>query len=120
VRLIQFKALAAIAPALLLCGLLSIRMMAETYTLSGRITDTAGHAVPSATVAAKSVASGKTVTATTNSDGSYSIHELEAGDYEVSAIAGELSAPAVKVSLAAAQTTDLTVSPSAGRPKHRL
>ena len=96
---------------LLLCCLYSVPSFAETYTLSGKITDTAGKAVPSATVSAKSIATGKTYTAESTSDGTYSIHDLAGGDYEVSAVAGELQAPPIKVTLAAAQSTDLVVSP---------
>lgn len=86
--------------------------MAQTYSISGKVSDTAGHAVPSATVTAKSVATGKIVTARTDSDGVYTIPELAGGDYKVSAVAGELQAPPVKVTAAAGQTTDLTVSPA--------
>lgn len=84
---------------------------AQTYTLSGTVRDTATHAVPNATVTAKNATTGRAYTAQTNSDGAYTIQDLAAGDYEVSAVAGELQAPAVKVTVAAAQTTDLTVSP---------
>lgn len=85
---------------------------AQTYSLSGKVTDTATHAVPSATVSARSVAEGRTYTAQTNADGAYSIPNLPAGDYEVWAKAGELKAEPVKVTLAAGQTTDLVVSPA--------
>ena len=85
---------------------------AQTYTLSGKVSDAAGHAVPSATVSARSLATSHTFTAQTNSDGMYSIPDLAGGDYEVSAVADELQAPPIKVTLAAAQTTDLTVGPA--------
>jgi hypothetical protein len=42
----------------------------------------------------------------------YSILDLAGGDYMVSAVAGELQAPPIKVTLAAAQVVDLTVSPT--------
>jgi len=98
---------------LFFCGL-GMSAVAQTYSLSGTVRDTAAHGVPSATVTAKSVATGKVYTAKTNSDGTYTIADLAAGDYEVSAVAGELQAPPVKVTLAAAQTTDLVVSPAPG------
>lgn len=101
------------ACVLLLCWF-AAPLLAQTYSLSGTVKDTAAHAVPSATVSAKSVASGKIYTAKTNSDGMYTIPDLAAGDYEVSAVAGELQALPVKVTLAAAETTDLTVSLAAG------
>jgi hypothetical protein len=84
----------------------------QTYTLSGTVRDTAAHGVPNATVSAKSLATGKAYTAKTNSDGGYAIEEVAAGDYEVSAVAGELQSPPIKVTVASAQTTDLTVSPA--------
>jgi len=99
--------------AFLFCCLLTVPTFAQTYTLQGKVSDSAGHAVPSATVSAKSVASGKSFSAVTGSDGMYSIHDLAGGDYMVSAVAGELQAPPIKVTLAAAETTDLTVSPAA-------
>lgn len=105
----------ATAMGLVVLCCLGVPAFAQTYTLSGTVRDSASHAVPSATVTVKSVATGETHTAQTNGDGMYSIADLAAGDYEVSAVAGELQAPPIKVTLAAAQTTDLTVSPSAGR-----
>ena len=89
----------------------SISGVAQTYSLSGKVTDTATHAVPSATVSARSVVKRRTYTAQTNAEGVYTIPNLPAGDYEVWAKAGELKAEPVKVTLAAGQTTDLVVSP---------
>jgi hypothetical protein len=97
--------------AMVMVSLFPIVGAAEMYSLSGKVTDTAAHAVPSATVSARSVASGKTYTAKTNTDGAYSIPSLPAGDYEVWATAGELKAEPVRVTLAAGETTDLVVSP---------
>ena len=99
--------LSLIAP---LCGRV---VLAQTYALSGKVSDAAGNAVAGAKVSTKSVANGKTFTAETGSDGTYSIPDLAGGDYEVSAVAGELQAAPIKVTLAAAQTTDLTVVPVA-------
>jgi hypothetical protein len=96
----------------LFCCVVAAPAFAQTYALSGKVSDSAGHAVPSATVSAKSMATGQSFSAETGSDGMYSIHDLAGGDYMVSAVAGELQAPAIKVTLAAAQTTDLTVSPA--------
>jgi len=69
-------------------------------------------------VSAKSVATGKFFAAVTNSDGIYSIRDLTGGDYQVSGVAGELLAPPIKLTLAAAQTTDLTMN-TAPRPPAR-
>ncbi|MGA8089251.1 MAG: carboxypeptidase-like regulatory domain-containing protein [Terracidiphilus sp.] len=98
--------------AFLFCCVVTAPAFAQNYTLSGKVSDSAGHAVASATVSAKSVATGQTFSAKTGKDGMYSIHDLAGGDYMVSAVAGELQAPPIKVTLAAAQTTDLTVSPA--------
>ena len=95
----------------LFCCVFSSSAFAQTYTLQGKVSDPAGHVVPSATVTAKSVVTGKSFTSETGSDGTYSIRDLAGGDYMVSAVAGDLQAPPVKVTLAAAQTTDLIVSP---------
>jgi len=110
--LITKATLAVMMRMLLLCCLCSASLFAQTYTLSGKISDTAGHAVPSATVSAKSIATGKTYTAESATDGTYSIRDLAGGDYEVSAVAGELQAPPIKVTLAAAQSTDFVVTPT--------
>jgi len=91
---------------------LSLDAFGETYSLSGRVSDTAAHPVPSATVSAKRLRDGRIYTARSNGDGAYTIPDLEGGDYTVWAVAGELSARPVKVTLAAGETTDLVVSPS--------
>ncbi len=113
---IQKQMFAAVRGAVLLSCVLADPVYAQTYTLSGKVSDSAGHSVPSATVSAKSVATGKSFTGVTNSDGMYSIRDLAGGDYQVSAVAGELQAPPIKVTLAAAQTTDLTVNPAPRAP----
>jgi hypothetical protein len=97
----------------LFCCLLVAPALAQTYTLSGKVRDTAAHPVPAATVLAKSEATGKNWTAQADANGVYSISNLPAGNYDVGATAGDLEAPPVKVTLAAAQSTDLTVSPKA-------
>lgn len=95
----------------LLKVVLSVAALGQTLSLSGSVKDTAGHAVPSATVSAKNVLSGKLYTTRTSLDGTYAIPELKAGDYKVWADAGALRAQPVKVTLAAGLTTDLVVSP---------
>ncbi len=107
------KGLFAVAMrAFLFCFFVTAPSFAQTYTLQGKVSDSAGHAVPSATVSAKSVATGQSFSAQTGSDGTYSIRDLAGGDYMVSAVAGDLQAPPIKVTLAAAQNTDITVSPA--------
>ncbi len=109
---IKKETFAILMRAFLFCCVITAPVFAQTYTLQGKVSDSAGHAVPSATVSAKNVATGKSFSAETGSDGMYSIHDLAGGDYMVSAVAGELEAPAIKVTLSAAQTVDLTVSPA--------
>ena len=95
----------------LLCMVLSAVSYGQTLTLSGTVSDTAAHAVPSATVWAKRLNDGRVFTSRSNGDGAYVIADLRAGDYKVWAKAGELEAAPVKVTLSAGQTTDLVVSP---------
>jgi hypothetical protein len=111
----QKRMVAAAMRAFPLFFLLAVPAFAQTYTLSGKVSDSTGHTVPSATVSAKSIATGQSFTAVTNSEGMYSIRDLAGGDYQLSAVAGELKAPPIKVTLAHAQTTDLVVSPSPKR-----
>ena len=94
-----------------LCMLLTAAAHAQTYSLSGKVSDTAAHAVPSATVSATRLRDGKMFTARSNGDGDYVIPDLQPGDYKVWAKAGELKAAPVKVTLSAGQTTDLVVGP---------
>src|ERR1700745_2027557 len=52
-------------------------------TLFGTITDPTGAVIPDATVVAKNPATGRTTTATTQTDGSYVIPYLEPADYTI-------------------------------------
>lgn len=105
----------AVVLTMTLCWLVTAVVNAQTYSLSGTVSDTAAHAVPSATVSAKRMRDGKMFTARSSGDGDYVIRDLEPGDYKVWAKAGELVAAPVKVTLSAAQTTDLVVSPAVHR-----
>ena len=110
-----FSRVRAAAVTMLMCWLFTVAAYAETYSLSGKVSDTAAHAVPSATVSATRLRDGKMFTARSNGDGDYVIPDLEPGDYKVGAKAGELVAAPVKVTLSAGQTTDLVVSPASHR-----
>jgi uncharacterized surface anchored protein len=105
----------ALVLTMTLCWLVTVVANAQTYSLSGKVSDTAAHAVPSATVSAKRIRDGKMFTARSSGDGDYVIRDLEPGDYKVWAKAGELVAAPVKVTLSAGQTTDLVVSPAVHR-----
>jgi len=95
-----------------LVTVLSTIARAQTESLSGIVRDTSDHVVPSATVSARSVTTGKTYSTKTNASGVYTIPDLAAGDYKVWAVAGQLKARPVKITPAAGQTTDLIVSPT--------
>lgn len=110
--MISRRQFAVVFGAAMISGGCGLDALGETYSLSGRVSDTAAHPVPSATVTAKRMRDGKMYTARSNGDGVYTIPDLEGGDYKVWATAGELSARPVKVTLAAGETTDLVVSPS--------
>jgi hypothetical protein len=81
-------------------------------TLRGRITDPSGAVIPHATVAATS-ADGKSVTATTNSQGVYEFKGLAPGDYTVTATAKGFAVDqeeAVKVITGQVQQFDIALS----------
>ena len=75
------------AAALSLVMALSIGAAAQTETgqISGKVVDPAGAAVAGASVTAKSVESGTERTVTTDSEGSYTITNLQPGIYDVTA-----------------------------------
>ena len=97
------------------CLVLPFAADAQKCDLSGKVTDSATHAVPSAAVHDKRLTDGKTYSAKTNTDGVYTIPDLTSGDYMVSAVAGDLKAKPVKVTLAPGASTDLVVVPVPSR-----
>jgi carboxypeptidase family protein len=101
------------AGAVMASGFAWFEAFGEKLSLSGKVSDTSAHTVPSATVSAKRLRDGKMFSARINGDGDYVIPDLEAGDYKVWAKAGDLSVQPVKVTLAAGLTTDLVLSPTA-------
>lgn len=104
------KGTAVIALGLLLLS--PARAQVGAGSVSGTVTTTTGAAVPEAKVTVKNAATGQTTETQSDSRGRYTMAGLLPGEYEVSASAGENSASAVKVRLAAGtdQTVDLTVS----------
>ena len=56
---------------------------AGTASISGRVTDTSGAAVPGASVAVKNTGTAASVTATTDGEGRYTVPDLAIGGYEV-------------------------------------
>src|SRR5690349_7320132 len=57
--------------------------MAQTGSIQGTVTDTAGAVVPGAEITVRSLASNATRTANSSDTGAYSIPNLEVGAYEV-------------------------------------
>jgi hypothetical protein len=92
-----------------------VRLQAQMGTgFSGVITDSAGKPVANANVAARSVASGQSLGAQTDSSGKYAILGLAPGDYVVSATASGLSVESSPITLSAGQSQ--TVNLSFGSP----
>jgi hypothetical protein len=76
------RTLVLIAVAILLPACLSAQTQAPG-TLSGKLTDPAGAAVPNAAVTATNAETGQTATATTGSDGAYRFAMLPPGNYRL-------------------------------------
>jgi hypothetical protein len=88
-------------------------------TLSGIVTDSAGKILPNAKVSVKNVSTGQSAETQTDSSGHYTIPNLAAGDYEVSAFSDGLAASPTKVTVtSSSQTLNLTLnsSPSENLP----
>jgi hypothetical protein len=94
--------------------LLSVSSLAQGggVALSGRITDTSGHAVANAKVSIKNVATGQSHETKTDSAGNYSFQDLVPADYELSASAdGYVSNVAtLTIHADALQTMDLSLT----------
>src|ERR1043166_6577677 len=74
--------------------------LAQTASVTGRVTDASGGIVPQAKVAIQSAESGIGTTAETNSDGYYNISSLQPGKYTLTV---------TKAGFAAVKQTDLTL-----------
>jgi len=69
--------------SLICLALFASAVHAQTASITGRVTDASGAVVPSANIAAKSAATNAMVSASTNSDGYYSISNLVPGTYDI-------------------------------------
>jgi len=99
--------------AILLVIAISCSAVAQSAAgLAGTVKDDAGRPVANATVGWKNIASGQSGQTQSAADGTYSIPNLAAGEYEVSATAKGFNTRTQKVTVAsgAAQTLDLAVT----------
>ena len=105
----------------LLCGLMSVAMYAQTASLTGRVTDPSGAVVPDARVAVRSVGTGVTATVTTNQDGYYSAPSLPPGRYDVEISRdGFMATRQVGLELAVQQVARLDVVLKVGAVSERI
>lgn len=103
---------AACLLALLLC--VSLSALAQSGSLSGKVTDQTGAALPNATVKALSLASNRETVAVTNANGEYQISDLSAGPYRVSATANGFGTVAETLNLGdSGAKQDFSLSPGA-------
>src|SRR5256712_3087708 len=95
-----------------LCLLMSgpLRAQVAGATLSGTIADALGAAVPNATVSATNIATGVTASTTTNPVGAYTVPNLNAGDYQVSASASGFSTALARLTLTVGQKQELNLA----------
>jgi hypothetical protein len=79
-------------------------------TLSGTVTDSSGKALAKAKIFIKNVATGQTSATQVDSDGHYSIADLAAGEYEVTASAEGGGSTVAKIVMAAGAPLTLTLT----------
>lgn len=86
-----------------------------TGTIQGRVTDPSGAVLPNAQITITNVATGVTRTTTTNSDGDYTVPELEVGTYEVRASSASFKEAVTKnVELHVASTSTVNMQMQVG------
>ena len=83
-------------------------------TLSGTVTDSAGKVLSNAKVTVKNLSTGQSTETLADAAGLYSVSNLPAGDYEVSASAEGMGAVVSKVSLTAGNPQMLNLSLTSG------
>ena len=85
-------------------------------TLSGTVTDSSGKALADADVSVKNAATGQTSETQSDTDGHYSVVDLTAGDYEVTASVEGQGTTTSKVTLSAGAAQILDISMAAELP----
>jgi len=104
-----------IAVILLMCGVyFSVPASAQVSggNLSGTISDPSGRLIPQALIAIQNIATGITTTATTNSDGFYTVANLLPGEYQVTVSAKGFATEVrkgISVTVGAQQVFNLTL-----------
>jgi hypothetical protein len=101
---------------LLICGagLHSLWAQDAASSLSGVVTDSSGKSLSNVKVVVKNLSSGQSSEALTDASGRYTVANLAAGDYEVSASVEGIGSALVKVTLASgsAQMLGLALAPA--------
>jgi hypothetical protein len=100
----------------ILAGWLATGAAAQTFrgTILGTVSDASGAVIPEARVTVKNVNTGLTRTASTASDGSYTISELPIGEYSVTVEKAGFSSSVttgVRVEIASERRVDFTLKP---------
>ena len=97
---------------LVLCLIAPVPLHAQVAgaTLSGTITDGQGGVVPGVSVSVMNTATGVTTSTKTNDVGAYSVPNLNAGDYQVSASAPGFSTAVAKLTLTVGQQQVLNLA----------
>jgi len=96
----------------LICVLTSLSLHAQdaTTSLSGTVTDASAKPVANAKVSVKNLNTGQSSETQTDADGHYSVANLAADDYEVSASSEAIGAATAKVTLTAGSPQTLTLT----------
>jgi hypothetical protein len=86
-----------------------LRGQETNATLTGMVTDASGKVLPNAKVTAKNLSTGQSSETQTDSAGLYTVPNLAAGEYEVSASVEGIGAIVVKITLPAGSEQSLTL-----------
>jgi len=105
------KVVSSVGPVLLLALTLgTLRAQEANATLSGTVTDHAGHLLPGLKVSVKNLTSGQSTEIQTDSDGLYTVSNLAPGDYEISVTLAEgTKAQPVTLTAGASPKVDLVL-----------
>ena len=103
-------------PAVLL--LVSTTGWAQDSTISGTVTDSTGRVIPGVEVTVTHLDTGVSRTTATGDSGRYSVPQLFAGNYRVSASMAGFDAPQLELLLDPSQDTEQSFQLSVGAPSH--